>query len=157
MPIVLNNASWRRSCKKLLGGKEYCAEPLQTSPALATITPGWVGVVINGVVKLADKDLDGGAFTGIFFTEKSSTLDEITETGKPVLVTGEGNTVVWIGKEALGGSTSGFTLNATQTVDLVVGDDGVLVTRGELTGPTVAKLLAVDSDGITIHLMSPSV
>lgn len=153
MPIVFN-ASWERSVKRLSGGREYCKEALATG--ITTVIPGTVAVVINKLVYKADQDLNNGSFAGLFFSELSTSLDEISETDAPTLI--KGPCTVWVGKAALtGGVTTGFTLNATETVELVVGDDGLLKVRAAEDGPTVAILNDVDTNGIWIELLADSV
>src|SRR5687767_5875236 len=96
MPNLLNNPDWVRSAEVLYRGQEYTGTPLDPDPAnldLATteIFPGMVAVIVNGLVRLADPAVAGGAFKGIFLSEISRELDEITGADvPPVIVTGPG-------------------------------------------------------------------
>ncbi len=151
MPNVLNNADWFRTAERQLSGTEVAHLPLKAG--VTSVVPGTVAATANGEVLKADKDVDGGAFYGIFLSEVSTDVDElIGGTIPPTVVTGPA--LMWIHESALDGAST-YALGAT-TGDLVAGDDGVLVPRGANTGPTVALLQEVVSDGIIVHLLAPN-
>lgn len=153
--LIVNNPDWVRTMERLVGGSEVTDLPLDSSYTVTAnpIYPGRVAVQINGVTKIADKDLDGGAFTGLFFSEFTSALDEsIGKTIPPVIVRGPATCKIL--NAAL---DSGETYAVTTTVvELVAGDDGKLIPRGANTGPAVAHLKKVLSDGILVELLAPA-
>lgn len=153
--MILNNADWFRTVERQHGCQEYTGTPLKSSYVVGSnpCRPGNVAVIRNGAVELADDAIDGGAFFGLFYSEFTSDLDETQgKTIDPVLLRGPGTVKVWNAALDIGGST--YALSGTQPVDLCV-DGGKLVPRGLLTGPTVAQLLHVHSDGIVILLNAP--
>lgn len=152
---ILNNPNWIRTAERLVGGHEVTDLPLDPTYTIASnpILPGYVAVAMNGVIRRADKDLDGGAFLGIFFSEFSSALDEtLGLTIPPVVLRGPATMKIFT---AALDSGSTYALSNTAVVELVAGDDGKLIPRGANTGPTVATLKKVLSDGIEIELAAP--
>jgi len=106
------------------------------------------------MVKLADKDLDNGAFTGLFYSEFSTDLDQTAnKTIPPVLLRGPGTVKIW---NAALDSGSTYAVSASAVVELCAGDNGLLIPRGALTGPTVGHLVEVQADGIIVNLLQPS-
>lgn len=152
---ILNNADWVRSCEILYRGQEYTGTPFKASYTVAAnpVRPGNVAVIRNGVVELADTTIDGGAFFGLFLSEYSADLDEsIGKTIAPVIVRGPGTCKVL---NAALDSGSTYALSAANVVELIA-VAGKLVPRAAQTGPTVATLIAVQSDGIIVQLNAPA-
>jgi hypothetical protein len=152
---ILNNADWVRTAEVLYRGKEFTGVPFKASYTLAAnpIRPGFVAVIRNGAVELADTAIDNGAFMGIFLSERTTDIDESNGgTIPPVIVTGPG-TMKILNAALDSGST--YALSATGVVELVA-VAGKLVPRGAQTGPTVAHLLNVAADGIIVELLQPN-
>ncbi len=152
---ILNSPDWVRTAEILYRGKEFTGIPFKSTYTLAAnpIRPGFVGVIRNGQVELADQAVDSGAFMGIFLSERTSDLDEsIGGTIPPVVVTGPGTLKVL---NAALDSGSTYALSATGVVELIA-VLGKLVPRAAQAGPTVAHLLSVAADGIIIELLQPS-
>ncbi len=152
---ILNNADWVRTAEVLYRGQEYTGTPLKASYTIGAnpVRPGFVAVVRNGVAELADNSIDDGAFFGIFLSEFTADLDESQgKTIDPVIVRGPG-TMKILNAALDSGST--YALSGSAVVELVA-ESGKLIPRGSQTGPTVAHLLKVESDGIIIELLQPS-
>jgi len=152
---ILNNADWIRTCEILYRGREFTGVPLAAAYNIIDnpIRPGFVAHIVNGEVRLADQDLDGGGFFGLFLSEYSAELDESDgKTIDPVLVQGPGTCYVW--NEVLDNAGPAFALAAGETVHLVA-VDGRLRVRAAEAGPSVGTLTKVLSDRIEIQLNAP--
>ncbi len=152
---ILNNADWQRSAEILYRGQEYTSEPLKSSytPAANPIRPGFVAVIRNGIVELADQAVDNGAFFGLFYSEITTDLDELDRKSiPPVLIRGPG-TVKVLSAALDSGST--YAVSAATVVELIA-VNGKLTPRAAQTGPTVAHLTKVLSDGIQVQLLASS-
>ncbi len=151
---ILNNADYVRSAEILYRGQEFTGVPLKASYTIGAnpCRPGFVAVIRNGIVELADQAIDVGAFFGLFLSEFTNDLDETDKKSiPPVLIRGPA-TVKVLNAALDSGST--YALSATAVVELVA-VAGKLVPRGVQTGSTVATLLKVASDGIEVQLNAP--
>jgi len=154
---ILNDPNWVRTAEILYRGQEFTGLPLDPTYTIAAnpILPGQVVVAVNGRIKIADQALDGGAFLGLMFSEYSARLDETDKKSiNPVVIRGPATCKVLNASLDVG---STYALSASAVVELVVGTTtaaGKLIPRTG-TGPTVATLQEVLSDGIVIQLGQP--
>ncbi len=76
---ILNNADWVRTAERLANSvTEFTGVPFKSTYTVAAnpVRPGFVAVIRNGQVELADQAIDTGAFFGLFLSERTADLDE---------------------------------------------------------------------------------
>lgn len=119
---ILNNPDWVRTAERLSSTVgEYTHTPLRADYTIQAnpIRPGFVAVMRNGVFELADQAIDGGAFFGLFLSERTVDLDESAGgTLPPTVLQGPGPVKVL---NAALDSGSTYALSATGVVEMCGG------------------------------------